>query len=292
MKIDSGWLFSEPRFPISPVHRQRQPDLKLAVAAIVKNEEAYLSEWMEFHAMLGVEQFAIYDNDSTDSTATIVDAYVRKGLAVRYPWPSLQGWPSQKAAYAHATMTLRQQVRWLAFLDIDEFLFPQEGRSLVETLAESEAFAAVRVNWRNFGHGGHRRKPPGPVIASYRHRMEGEPASGFLRRKLLKVKTIADPCRITEIDVHSPAVEGLETSGGGLLLNHYFTRSREEFDAKVARGASYKRSGKQAALAGRRIAMRDAIEASTMEDLAIQRFVPELLRRLDDPPGGMLVAAQ
>jgi hypothetical protein len=44
----------------------------LAIVAIVKNEEAYLEEWIDFHTLVGCSQFYIYNNNSSDRTPEIL----------------------------------------------------------------------------------------------------------------------------------------------------------------------------------------------------------------------------
>ena len=41
---------------------------ELSVVAIMKNEGAYLKEWLDFHILVGVEKFYLYDNESNDDT--------------------------------------------------------------------------------------------------------------------------------------------------------------------------------------------------------------------------------
>lgn len=40
----------------------------LAVCAIFKDEAAYLREWLDFHLLMGVEHFYLYDNGSSDQS--------------------------------------------------------------------------------------------------------------------------------------------------------------------------------------------------------------------------------
>ena len=40
----------------------RQFDSTLAIAAIMKNEGLYLKEWLDFHILVGVDKFYLYDN--------------------------------------------------------------------------------------------------------------------------------------------------------------------------------------------------------------------------------------
>ncbi|MEE1110133.1 MAG: glycosyltransferase family 2 protein, partial [Lachnospiraceae bacterium] len=40
----------------------------LAVVVIVKNEELYIREWIEYHRLAGISHIYLYDNGSTDKT--------------------------------------------------------------------------------------------------------------------------------------------------------------------------------------------------------------------------------
>ena len=40
----------------------------LAICAVYRNEAPYLREWIEFHRLVGVERFFLYNNRSTDTT--------------------------------------------------------------------------------------------------------------------------------------------------------------------------------------------------------------------------------
>lgn len=270
-------------FRFTPVSRQRAPDIALAVAVIVRDEAPYLEEWIEFHAMLGVGHFIVYDNGSVDGATAILERYAARGLVTSHPWPNLSGWNSQYSAMAHATLTWRERCRWMAFLDIDEFVFPRQGDSLVSALAPYESEAGVLLRWRNFGHGGHATRPPGLVTESFRFRMGSVPPHlpPRLASRIVKTKAIFDPCRVREISLHRPRTTGrLEQAGDDLLLNHYFTRSQAEFESKLRRGYGYKDEAERQAIAERTLAIREAVEFDPVEDNEIQRFVPALKARL------------
>jgi hypothetical protein len=268
-------LALQKQFTLAPCDRTAPPLFDLTIAAIVRNEAPYLREWIEFHALVGVGHFYIYDNDSNDGSADILEHYRRKGLVTVLPWPSIGGWNGQTAAYAHATAAYRKAARWMAFIDVDEFLFPETGDTLTGALAGYGSFARLSIPWRCFGHGGHEQRPPGLAIESYLRR------SPLTTPELTKTKSIVDPCRVSELHVHAPVVAGVATTlHSGILLNHYVTRSRGEFEAKVARGYVYKDNGQTAERAQKSLALRDLIEGETVADESITRFVPALRHRL------------
>jgi hypothetical protein len=137
------------------------------------------------------------------------------------------------------------QWRWMAFIDIDEFLFPAEGNSLPATLADYESLPAVAAYWPIYGFNGHKSRPSGLTIENYT-----KPAAhGFPVRP----KSIVDPSKVIGIESvhlfnfpegHQIAYDeqkrllrpgGRGSSSNILRLNHYVTRSREEFAAKLAK---------------------------------------------------------
>lgn len=52
---------------------------KLIMTLLVKNEEEMLEKNLQFHKSMGVDGFIITDNNSTDRTPTIIQAYKEKG---------------------------------------------------------------------------------------------------------------------------------------------------------------------------------------------------------------------
>src|SRR5262249_55428236 len=71
---------------------------------------------------------------------------------------------------AHCVAQNRLESRWIAFIDIDEFLFATGGEDLPTVLADFEAFPGVGANWVVFGSSGHLRQPKELVTRSYLRR--------------------------------------------------------------------------------------------------------------------------
>ncbi len=129
---------------------------ELSIASIFQNEARFMKEWIEFHKLMGVQHFYLYNNLSTDNYQAILQPYIDKGEVELIEWsmPSknLKEWdPIQHAAFTNAINISRGKTKWLACLDLDEFLFPVQASSLVEFLKDYEEFAAVSVNWQYYG---------------------------------------------------------------------------------------------------------------------------------------------
>ena len=167
----------------------------LAASTIYRDDAEYLPEWIEFHRLVGVERFFLYDNGSTDDHRDVLAPYVAEGIVTVHEWarPFLgqNGRPRAiVTAFEHSVGAHREDARWIAFLDVDEFLFSPTGAPLPEVLREYQQFPGVVVNRAEFGPSGHETKPPGLVIESYVQRRRVRPDEETSH------KSIVDPSRV------------------------------------------------------------------------------------------------
>jgi hypothetical protein len=205
----------------------------LAIQAMFLNESPYLREWVEFHRLVGVERFFLYDHESTDSSREVLAPYVEEGIVIVHDWPVQ---PGLLEAYDDCLKQHRGDARWIAFMDIDEFLFSPTGTPVPEVLRQFEHLAGLGVPWALFGPSGHKTRPPGLVIESYTVRT-GRP------RRVRWFKSMVDPARTLHalgphvfayddgIDRPVPAFAQFES----LRINHYWTKSEDEFKEKLSR---------------------------------------------------------
>ena len=218
----------------------------LSVCAIFRDEAPYLREWIEFHRLVGVERFFLYDHGSVDDSRRVLAPYAAAGVAEVVDWPVSP--PAQIRAYEHFLKRRCDASRWVAFIDLDEFLFSPTGRPVAEVLEQFEDAPGVGVNWATFGTSGHRTRPDGPVIESYVRR------TGAYRINR-HIKSIVDPAQVRcfcrpgffmffegeTVDERHRPVGGPpygatdEVSFELLRLNHYTTRSEEEYRRKLSR---------------------------------------------------------
>ncbi len=214
----------------------------LSICAIYRDEAPYLREWIEFHRLAGVERFFLYDNLSEDDHLEVLAPYLEEGIVTVRRWPVFD---PQVPAYNDCIRWHRYDSRWIAFIDVDEFLFSPTGQSLQQVLADYEAWPGVAVAWTMFGTGGHRTRPPGLVIENYLRTIE-QPDP------IMNMKRIVDPTRVTTcasahhcvypymsaVDENHFPVDGhtlMAPSSERLRLNHYNSKSEEDFDAKFDR---------------------------------------------------------
>lgn len=219
----------------------------LAVCAMAKNEGPYFAEWIEWHRRMGVDKFYIYDNESTDDTKEILAPYIESGLVDYTYW---EGRKQQLPIYDHCLDTHRLDARWIAVIDLDEFIVPVKDNTIVDFLKRLEQYPVVEINWLLYGSGGAKVKEEGSVME--RFRKHSVPNYHSNRH----VKSIVDPRRVfSMIGSHEAArISGKAADSHGdpikknfrnrepqqdvIRINHYAVKSYEEFLEKRARGRS------------------------------------------------------
>ncbi len=271
------------------------PDRKgIAVVAIVKNEENYIAEWVDYHFIIGAAQLFIYDNGSTDSTLEVLKRSRWYRQITIIPWQNFDTRVRiQNAAYNHALANFGSAFRWMTFIDVDEFIVPKRHDDLNAALVVYEDIPALSLPWHMFGPSGHDVPPPGLVIENYLDRAEFPPPRDAL--SLLNYKTIADPARVRFAKTHHVELRGesgimyndrkqrfnyddrfdtANASAETFQLNHYFTRSLEELRLKIEKGRVSKdgRTKNAAHLESQ----LEKLQTNTIRDTEILRFVPAL----------------
>jgi len=223
------------------------PQHYLAICAIAKNEGAYFEEWIKWHHDLGVEKFYIYNNESTDNTKEILAPYIESGL-VEYTFSP--GKRRQLPAYDDCLEKHRLDARWIAVIDLDEFIVPIKDNTIPEFLKRFEDFSAVEINWLVYGSSGAKEKELGTVMERFRQHSLSEHE---LNRK---VKTVVTPRRVFNfIGCHevSQICGSIADSHGQpitktmynrkpqhdvICINHYAVKSYAEYLEKKARGSA------------------------------------------------------
>jgi hypothetical protein len=221
--------------------KNKKFDNDLAVVAIMKNEGAYLKEWLDFHIMVGVQKFYLYDNESNDNTKDVLKPYIKKGIVDYTYYPGLA---KQMPAYKDAVNRHSDESRWMAFIDLDEFIFSLKYDNLVEYLKTLPTFGALVVGWMIYGSSNQKEKKPGFVIE--RFKMHADKTWG--------VKSIFNPRMILDMtNPHTSEVAGFTIDENGkrlgfidqtnnppscdiIRINHYVTKSYEEFMIRCNKG--------------------------------------------------------
>jgi glycosyltransferase involved in cell wall biosynthesis len=219
----------------------------LSVVAIVKDEAPYMAEWLEYHLLVGVEKFYIYDNGSTDNLLEILQPYIKEGIVEYISFP---GKLMHLPAYNQALRRLQDTSFWIAFIDLDEFIVPVETQTISEFLRDFEQFPGIEINWVLYGSSGHKEKNDGFVIDRFKdHDVWDSPYNRTVKsihnpRCTFKINSHVGDYIYGDPSVDSDKNKNIIGSGGRvplhdkLRVNHYFLKSYEEYLVKVNKGRS------------------------------------------------------
>lgn len=267
---------------------KQQFKYELSAVAMFQNEAPYLKEWIEYHRMVGVQHFYLYNNSSTDNFLEVLNPYIRKNIVELKEWPSPddQNWIEfQCAAINDAIAISKDKTNWLALIDIDEFIVPHHTNSLHKFLQpydKIEGVAGVVINWQMFGTSHIWEIPPGMLMIE------------SLIRKAKKTchhnqnqKSIVKPRYCCGNWIHYgdfiagygnvlPLNSGQFPYTDEIQVNHYWLR-----DEKFLREVKAPRRARLEGGAWNEAIIQSYIEEMNEEvDISIQRFIPQLKKRV------------
>ena len=61
------------------LHTPKQFKYKASLCLIFKDEAPYLKEWLEYHLLIGIDHFYLYNNNSSDNYLEVLGPYIEDG---------------------------------------------------------------------------------------------------------------------------------------------------------------------------------------------------------------------
>jgi len=136
----------------------------------VRNEAAFLLEWLAHHRAIGFDHVLVFSNDCDDGTDAMLDRLQKLGAVthVRNDGPYDKGGIQFTALKAAAEMKVVQQADWILPLDVDEFVNIHCGDHSVSALhAALPDATAITLTWRLFGNADQVRYEDKPVTETF-----------------------------------------------------------------------------------------------------------------------------
>lgn len=135
----------------------------------VRNEGAFLLEWLAHHRACGFTDVIACSNDCTDGTDVMLDRLAQAGHLVHLPnpgpYPQGVHFGALKRAAQHPLM---QAADWILSFDVDEFVNIHVGnRSIGALIAALPEATAIALTWRMFGNAGIVNHPRGGVLPAF-----------------------------------------------------------------------------------------------------------------------------
>ncbi len=220
-----------------------------------KNEAPWLKEWILYHhQILGVEHFYLYNNDSTDNYREVLQPFIDQHIVELIDWSSddpthhASGaymdapWSaSQLGSYNHCLKKAKGEAKWVAMIDIDEFIVPVKKISRFYHLldkAQKDKIGAVCLHWRVFGTSDVNDLAPGEYLME-KLTWRSLDNHGWNQH----VKSIYQPEGVSSCLVHvpeklSPGFGLLHLKAKQVRLHHYWFRTNKHSLEKRKMSAS------------------------------------------------------
>jgi len=274
------------------VENPKSKEYNLSICTVFKDEAPYLKEWIEYHRLVGVDHFYLYNNESTDHFREVLDPYIEEGIVTLIYWPEpFPGRLSKDApfkfvhdtqvpGFEHAIRLSAPQTTWLATIDADEFMVPVKDEKMTDVLERHKQHACVLLTWHTYGTGGVKSLPDKTLLIEALNRT----AAADDEFNTHGVKSIVKPEYFSSYHwpPHVCLVKDEATSvyvtKDEARLNHYFNRTEDHFLNKKIKCKEHTSNKKLSE--GDIDCWRNLGNAVEDEERYIHRFVPKLRKRM------------
>jgi hypothetical protein len=261
----------------------------LGAVMMFRDEARYLKEWIEFHRLIGVEHFYLFDHLSKDHPEIVLADYIAKGIVELERRNDEVGGNFMTLAVEmnnKAINLARGTCQWVVILDSDEFIVPKTVMWLPTLLKDYEQYGGLTMNWQMYGTGGVAEVPHDKTMVESLTMKGLEKMPAWAR----VIKSIVQPERVNSVGLHYGIYKNgyyaVNTSHkriekawdeditvDKIQLNHYFSR-----DLKFRNEVKIQRRIGLGVPADELIKWDE--EMSVVKDECILRFVEGLRARL------------
>lgn len=220
----------------------------LSICAIFQDEAPYLKEWIEFHKLVGVDHFYLYNHRSQDHYREVLKPYIQTGVVELIDRPKVANRIKifnrlQCKCYNECLVHARGVSKWVAFIDIDEYLYPVIEKTLPALLKSYETYGGVYANWRIFGTSHLKKIPKDQLLIEALTSCTSKtfPANSYIKSIVRPERALSFPNPhhpiyikgYTQVNTDKIPFDGIFHSSyirdNQLRINHYWTRDEDFF---------------------------------------------------------------
>lgn len=157
-----------PGAAVTDAEPEKTPHYRCSIVVCARWETDHITEWLIYHSSIGFDHVYLYCND--DDPAELYEK-VSPFLCGRAPFVTFLHYPyqgQQRNMYLHFLRNSFQESEWIAFLDVDEFLYLPRTKDINTYLERfSQQTDVIYFNWLMFGNSGYVKRPGGSVLDQY-----------------------------------------------------------------------------------------------------------------------------
>ena len=231
---------------------------KVLLCCIGRLENQYIREYVEYNKNLGFTNICLYDNnrDGEEDFRDVIGDYIDSGYVILKDKRNITT-PCQLQSYNECYEEYGDKYDWIAFFDIDEFMFMYKDTNVCSFLSNEifDGFDMVHLNWILFGDGDNTYNNGLPLLQRIRVPLDINACYNLDFPESFHIKSIVRgglKRMVFNVTPHTPSIDGkccnsygiecdknspfcpYDFRNGGIM--HYTTKTAEEFADKVNRG--------------------------------------------------------
>ena len=232
-------------------------NLKVCICTLGKDENKYITEFVEHYKNYGVDKIYLFDNNDLDGERfeNVIGKYINNKFVEIIDWRGIKGTSTYYGIMDSCYQTYHDKYDWLIFYELDEFLYLKKYQNIKRFLIQSkfDSCDSIQLNWVHMSDNNqifYENKPLHerfPVI--------GKNIGRNQYNKICFVKTIIrghlKDINITQNHILSDKLKacngfGKKSQVDKILslkpdykfnfIRHYYTKSVQEFIEKINRG--------------------------------------------------------
>lgn len=130
-------------------------NVSVAVVCMIKNENQYLREFIEYYKKLGVTNIILYDNNDIDGEIvySVINDYINSGYVILYNIKEIHYKGLQLDVYNEVYLNYYNKYDWFIFIDCDEYIILNKHNSIQEYLSQDKFKEAqcIELFWKVYG---------------------------------------------------------------------------------------------------------------------------------------------
>lgn len=223
----------------------------VSICLLCKDENEYINEWLKYHIDIGIDHFYIYDNMSEIPLKNSIEKELLDKCSIReWNLNVREDGNIQIKCYNDCLFNCNNESKWIAFIDTDEFINIKDGLNINDFMARYDDYDGLYIDWVIYNANGQIKKENKPIRERFTTIVP------YHNRILKRGKCIVKASRVHAMGPHFPlmplneleivnsdydrvydARNRRETPVDKISIDHYLTRSYEEWCEKIERGS-------------------------------------------------------
>ena len=214
-----------------------------SVVLLVKNENKYLKEWLDWHLdKVGFDHIYIYDNYTKEDSKGVKEylesiSYdkLKRVTINKFSTPKRKNKNLQTECYNYHLKRYKEEVKWSAFIDIDEFI---QYKNINEFLKNKKEYVDISIWFKEYNANGHEKYNPNiPVQERFTKVVDNKEVESSSADK-----HIVQNYKISHFKTHYPKYNPQKhlcyrCTIEEMYYKHFYTKSYEEWIEKISRGS-------------------------------------------------------